>query len=107
MTMPTSTFTLKSPSAQEIQQPVAVIRAERFDQILGHHPHACIHQTDIAPGAAETDLGSLQHRDAQAPLGQMQRGGKPGIARANHRNIGHSLGLQRRGFRGGRRGHRP
>ena len=78
---------VRRASAQEIQQPVAVIGAERFDQILGHHPHAGIDEAHIAPRAAETDLRRFDHRRGNPLFCQVQRGREPGIASADHRHI--------------------
>ena len=41
------------------------------------------HLAECATRCAPTDLLRLQHRDVDAGLGQMQRGGEPGEARAD------------------------
>ena len=59
----------------------AVVAQDRFVPGLQiwHHLAEC------AARRAPTDLLRLQHRDLDSGLGQMQRGGKPGEAGADHR----------------------
>ena len=48
----------------------------------------------IAPGGAPTDPMGLQHHHPIAALSQFQRGGKPGVARADDHHVGADLSFQ-------------
>jgi len=58
----------------------------------------------VAPRCALSDLTGLAQHDADAPLGETQRGGEAGEAAADNENPGAPLTLQRRRPGAGGRG---
>ena len=98
---------LGGPVAEQLEQPLAIIRAEPRRDIVGREPHAGVDQADVAPRAAEADLDRLQRDNPGPRLREMQRRREPGIAAADNRHVGPNLALERRGRRRRRSGHFP
>lgn len=92
------------PLAQRREQPLAMLGPEDGRHVVRHDPQAGIDEADIAAGAAEADIGRLQHHDGDAGLGQMQRRRQAGIARADDDHVGAQLSGKRARRRRGRRG---
>jgi hypothetical protein len=85
--------------AEQIEQTFAMHRAEHTGQIVRHHPHAGIDQSDIAPRAAEADFLRLQQHHLRPGFGKMQGGREAGVTAADDDDVGRNRAVERRGRR--------
>jgi hypothetical protein len=85
---------LLGPGRQRRVEPFAGLVAEHALDSVRRHPQPGIDQPDIAPGAAEADVGGLQQAHVEPVAGRLQGRRAAGDAAADDHQVGPGLALE-------------